>query len=80
MITSSISQSIALIRLVSFDAWPLLFVSFLQTTRPIMYGLSGVSFFGVTGKSFYNGANQRHNASLLLPHENIARFSLERPK
>jgi len=57
MITSSISQSIALIRLVSFDAWPLLLVSFLQTARPIMYGLSGVSFFGITGDISHNIAD-----------------------
>lgn len=50
MITSSLSQSWALFRLVSLDAWPLLVISFLQTARPIIYGLSGTSFFGVTGK------------------------------
>lgn len=50
MITSSFSQSWALFRLVSLDAWPLLVISFLQTARPIIYGLSGTSFFGVTGK------------------------------
>jgi ATP-binding cassette, subfamily B, bacterial len=50
MITSLVSQSMALYRLVSLEAWPLLLISFLQTTRPILYGLSGSSFFGVTGK------------------------------
>jgi len=49
MFTSSIGQSMALMRLVSFDAWPLLLVSFLQTARPVLYGLSGSSFYGVTG-------------------------------
>ena len=51
MLTSSLGQSMALMRLVSFDAWPLLLVSFLQTARPVLYGLSGSSFYGVTGES-----------------------------
>jgi len=49
MLTSSFGQGLALIRLVTLDAWPLLLVSFLQMARPIIYGLSGSSFFGVTG-------------------------------
>jgi hypothetical protein len=49
MLTSSISQSVTLLRIVSMDAWPLLVISFLQTVRPIVYGLSGSSFFGITG-------------------------------
>jgi hypothetical protein len=59
MLTSSIGQSMALIRLVSFDAWPLLLVSFLQTARPVLYGLSGSSFYGVTGTTQKSSADRQ---------------------
>ena len=58
-LTSSIGQSMALMRLVSFDAWPLLLVSFLQTARPVLYGLSGSSFYGVTGEPRSLSANRQ---------------------
>ena len=48
-ITSAISQAMALIRLVSLEAWPLLVISLLQIARPIVYGLSGASFFSESG-------------------------------
>lgn len=72
MVTSSISQSFALIRLVSLDAWPLLLISFLQTARPIIYGLSGSSFFGVTGRTQKNYPNYRYHESIILSYENVA--------
>ena len=72
MVTSSISQSLALIRLVSLDAWPLLLISFLQTTRPIIYGLSGSSFFGVTGRFQKNYPKYRYYESVILSYENVA--------
>lgn len=59
MLTSSIGQSLALMRLVSFDAWPLLLVSFLQTARPVLYGLSGSSFYGVTGEPTSFSSNRQ---------------------
>jgi hypothetical protein len=77
MITSSLSQSMALFRLVSFDAWPLLLVSFLQTARPIIYGLSGSSFFGVTGKLLISALNKRYHKSVILSYENVARCCFE---
>jgi len=49
MLTSSLSQSVTVVRLVSFDAWPMLLIGFLQTARPIIYGLSGNSIFNITG-------------------------------
>jgi len=53
MLTSSFSQVLSLFRLVTRDAWPLLLVSFLQTIRPLLYGFSGSSYFGVTGMPTY---------------------------
>lgn len=73
MVTSSISQSFALIRLVSLNAWPLLLISFLQTTRPIIYGLSGSSFFGVTGRIQKSYVDYRYYESVILSYENVAR-------
>lgn len=70
-ITSSLTQSMTLIRLVSLDAWPLLAISFLQTARPILYGLSGSSFFGTTGYALLFVLTTRHHKSILLPHEDI---------
>jgi len=65
-LTSSIGQSMALMRLVSFDAWPLLLVSFLQTARPVLYGLSGSSFYGVTGEPRSFGANRQISPTRLI--------------
>ena len=73
MVTSSISQSLALFRLVSFEAWPLLLISFLQIARPIIYGLSGSSFFGVTGKFIEKRPYDRHHQSVVLSYEDVKR-------
>jgi hypothetical protein len=67
MITSTTGQFIALMRLVSFDAWPLVIIMFLQTARPIIYGLSGNSFFGMTGNFVPLLTPSDGQISLILP-------------
>jgi hypothetical protein len=52
MTTSAMSQSVAIIQIVSFNSWPLLLVCFLKITSPLLYGFAGMSFLGHTGNCF----------------------------